>query len=128
LSFERRGEEPSFRAAMVSWPETKDVVADATSARFAGGGRTGFSSAPAAAARSVPMTTGVDGVSMGCLRWYIRDCDGDGRLLMIAERRESSEAMPLHAAYKDITAVMRAQGELTRIVRRLRPVLCYKGT
>jgi tRNA-splicing ligase RtcB len=32
------------------------------------------------------------------------------------------------SAYKDITAVMRAQGDLTRIVRRLRPVLCYKGT
>lgn len=28
-------------------------------------------------------------------------------------------------AYKDIHAVMRAQRELTRIVRRLRPVLCY---
>lgn len=32
------------------------------------------------------------------------------------------------AAYKDIHAVMRAQRELTRIVRQLRPVLCYKGT
>ncbi len=31
------------------------------------------------------------------------------------------------AAYKDIHAVMRAQRELTRIVRRLRPVLVYKG-
>jgi len=31
------------------------------------------------------------------------------------------------AAYKDIRAVMRAQKELTRIVRELRPVLCYKG-
>ena len=30
-------------------------------------------------------------------------------------------------AYKDIHAVMRAQRELTRIVRRLRPVLSYKG-
>jgi hypothetical protein len=30
-------------------------------------------------------------------------------------------------AYKDIRSVMRAQQELTRIVRRLRPVLCYKG-
>lgn len=30
-------------------------------------------------------------------------------------------------AYKDIHAVMRAQRELTRIVRELRPVLCYKG-
>jgi tRNA-splicing ligase RtcB (3'-phosphate/5'-hydroxy nucleic acid ligase) len=31
------------------------------------------------------------------------------------------------SAYKDITAVMRAQRELTRIVRKLRPVLSYKG-
>lgn len=31
------------------------------------------------------------------------------------------------SAYKDIQAVMRAQRELTCIVRRLRPVLCYKG-
>lgn len=30
-------------------------------------------------------------------------------------------------AYKDIQEVMRAQKDLTRIVRRLRPVLCYKG-
>lgn len=30
-------------------------------------------------------------------------------------------------AYKDIEQVMRAQRELTRIVRRLRPRLCYKG-
>ena len=31
------------------------------------------------------------------------------------------------AAYKDITAVIRAQRELTRVVRRLRPLLSYKG-
>jgi len=30
-------------------------------------------------------------------------------------------------AYKDIRAVARAQRDLTRIVRRMRPVLCYKG-
>jgi tRNA-splicing ligase RtcB len=30
-------------------------------------------------------------------------------------------------AYKDIGAVMRAQRELVRVVRRLRPVLAYKG-
>jgi tRNA-splicing ligase RtcB len=30
-------------------------------------------------------------------------------------------------AYKDIHVVMRAQRKLTRIVRELRPVLCYKG-
>lgn len=32
------------------------------------------------------------------------------------------------AAYKDIGAVMRAQRELTRVVRRLEPVLSYKGS
>ncbi len=32
------------------------------------------------------------------------------------------------SAYKDLGAVMRAQRELTRIVRRVRPVLAYKGT
>ena len=31
------------------------------------------------------------------------------------------------SAYKDIGSVMRAQGELVRIVRRLRPVLSFKG-
>ena len=31
------------------------------------------------------------------------------------------------SAYKDIGAVMRAQRDLTRIVRRLRPLLSYKG-
>jgi tRNA-splicing ligase RtcB len=31
------------------------------------------------------------------------------------------------AAYKDIDAVMRAQRDLVRIVRRVRPVVCYKG-
>ena len=30
-------------------------------------------------------------------------------------------------AYKDVAAVMRAQRALTRIVRRLEPVLSYKG-
>jgi len=31
-------------------------------------------------------------------------------------------------AYRDVDAVLRAQRDLTRIVRRLVPVLCYKGT
>jgi RNA-splicing ligase RtcB len=30
-------------------------------------------------------------------------------------------------AYEDVDRVMRAQAELTRIVRRLRPLLSYKG-
>jgi tRNA-splicing ligase RtcB (3'-phosphate/5'-hydroxy nucleic acid ligase) len=32
------------------------------------------------------------------------------------------------SAYKDIQEVMRAQKDLTRIVRRLRPILCFKGS
>ncbi|MEJ2540248.1 MAG: RtcB family protein [Gemmatimonadota bacterium] len=31
------------------------------------------------------------------------------------------------AAYKDVEAVMRAQRDLTRVVRRLRPLLVHKG-
>ncbi len=32
------------------------------------------------------------------------------------------------AAYKDIRAVLRAQRELVRVTRTLRPILNYKGT
>ncbi len=39
-------------------------------------------------------------------------------------RRLADEAP---AAYKDLDAVMRAQGDLVRIIRRLQPVLSYKG-
>src|SRR5262245_20107591 len=31
------------------------------------------------------------------------------------------------SAYKDIQEVMRCQRELTRITRKLRPILCFKG-
>lgn len=41
------------------------------------------------------------------------------------ERRLRDEAPH---AYRDIDAVMRAQRDLTRVVRRLRPLLSYKGT
>ncbi|MBX2796309.1 MAG: RtcB family protein, partial [Myxococcales bacterium] len=40
-------------------------------------------------------------------------------------RRDLVEEAP--AAYRDIDAVMRAQRDLTRIVRRLRPVISHKG-
>jgi tRNA-splicing ligase RtcB len=43
------------------------------------------------------------------------------------ERRADALRDEAPAAYKDIGRVMRAQSELTRIVRRLRPVLSYKG-
>jgi tRNA-splicing ligase RtcB len=42
-------------------------------------------------------------------------------------RRVDSLRDEAPAAYKDIEKVMRAQKDLTRIVRRLRPVLVYKG-
>lgn len=40
--------------------------------------------------------------------------------------RHLTEEAP--TAYKDVRAVLRAESELVRIVRRLRPVLSYKGT
>ncbi|HSZ58088.1 MAG TPA: RtcB family protein [Tepidisphaeraceae bacterium] len=43
----------------------------------------------------------------------------------IADPNAFREESP--AAYKDIRAVLRAEAELTRIVRRLRPLLSYKG-
>ena len=43
------------------------------------------------------------------------------------QRRWSSLLEEAPAAYKDIGKVMRAQQKLTRIERRLRPVLVYKG-
>jgi tRNA-splicing ligase RtcB len=58
------------------------------------------------------------------LRTFEREVEGvwfDRRLA----RRLVEEAP---SAYRDVGRVMRAQRELTRIVRRLRPVLSYKGT
>jgi tRNA-splicing ligase RtcB len=43
------------------------------------------------------------------------------------ERRADALRDEAPAAYKEVGRVMRAQAELTRIVRRLRPVLSYKG-
>jgi len=43
-------------------------------------------------------------------------------------RRAGSHRDEAPSAYKDIQRVMRAQKDLTCIVRRLQPVLCYKGT
>jgi tRNA-splicing ligase RtcB len=58
------------------------------------------------------------------LRQFEREVEGvwfDRRLA----RRLVEEAP---SAYRDVRRVMRAQRELTRVVRRLRPVLVYKGT
>jgi tRNA-splicing ligase RtcB len=43
------------------------------------------------------------------------------------ERRADGLRDEAPSAYKDVRRVMRAQSELTRIVRRLRPLLSYKG-
>jgi tRNA-splicing ligase RtcB (3'-phosphate/5'-hydroxy nucleic acid ligase) len=43
------------------------------------------------------------------------------------ERRADALHDEAPGAYKDVGRVMRAQAELTRIVRRLRPLLSYKG-
>jgi len=61
-----------------------------------------------------------NGISRSAFRRQLQHVFYDARL----EGKLLEEAP---AAYKDIHAVMRAQGELTRIVRRLAPVLIYKG-
>jgi RNA-splicing ligase RtcB len=43
------------------------------------------------------------------------------------ERRADALRDEAPGAYKDVGRVMRAQSELTRIVRRLEPVPSYKG-
>jgi tRNA-splicing ligase RtcB (3'-phosphate/5'-hydroxy nucleic acid ligase) len=56
-------------------------------------------------------------------RQLLREAEGVWFDHRIADRlREEAPS-----AYKDIGAVMRAQRELVRIVRRLRPVLVYKA-
>lgn len=42
-------------------------------------------------------------------------------------RRERALLDEAPSAYRDIGDVMRAQRQLTRVVRRLRPLLSYKG-
>jgi tRNA-splicing ligase RtcB len=42
-------------------------------------------------------------------------------------RRERDLVEEAPSAYRDVGAVMRAQRDLVRVVRRLRPLLCYKG-
>lgn len=59
-------------------------------------------------------------ISVGALKKQLRYVWFDDRMAA----RLVDEAP---SAYKDISAVMRAQRPLTRIVRKLRPLLCYKG-
>ena len=84
----------------------------------------------------------------GCVEAMSSSSHGAGRKLSRTAARKSVTRRQLHrqldsvwfdhrradalrdeapAAYKDIRAVMRAQRELTRIERELRPVLSYKG-
>ena len=84
----------------------------------------------------------------GCERSLCSSSHGAGRAMSRSEARRRIGVTELHrqlrgvwfdhrraealrdeapGAYKDIGRVMRAQSELTRIVRRLRPVLSYKG-
>jgi len=84
----------------------------------------------------------------GCLESLCSSSHGAGRRLSRSEAREKITTRQFHRqleavwfdhrradairdeapeAYKDIHAVMRAQRELTRIVREMRPLLSYKG-
>ena len=85
----------------------------------------------------------------GCARALRSSSHGAGRRMSRSEARRAVDPRQLErqmgevffdrrlssrlcdeapASYKDITQVMRAQRELTRIERRLQPVLSYKGT
>jgi len=84
----------------------------------------------------------------GCIEALRSSSHGAGRALSRHKARDKVSTRLLHqqmrgvwfdhrlagalreeapAAYKDIGAVIRAQKDLTRVVRTLRPVLCYKG-
>lgn len=56
-----------------------------------------------------------------------RQLEREMRGVWFDHRRAGTLRDEAPSAYKDIHAVMRAQRELTRIERRLRPVLSYKG-
>jgi tRNA-splicing ligase RtcB (3'-phosphate/5'-hydroxy nucleic acid ligase) len=85
----------------------------------------------------------------GCAAALCSSAHGAGRILSRSEARRRISAGKLHeqmrgvwydhrkadrlrdeapGAYKDIRAVARAQQELTKIERVLRPVVNYKGT
>jgi tRNA-splicing ligase RtcB len=56
-----------------------------------------------------------------------RDVLRELRGVLFDHRMASALREEAPSAYKDIDQVLRAQHELVRIVRRLRPVLCFKG-
>ena len=59
---------------------------------------------------------------------YDEEWDGEtGLITDVAKRHASDLRDEAPSAYKDIHRVMRAQGELVKVVRVLKPVLVYKG-
>lgn len=57
------------------------------------------------------------------------DCASRAQLVRLVRERLAMRLLEeAPSAYKPIANVMRAQKELVRIERRLRPVLTYKGT
>jgi len=57
----------------------------------------------------------------------VSDLEGQMHGVWFDHRRSRDLVDEAPAAYKDINKVMRAQKELTKIVRRLRPIVSYKG-
>lgn len=57
----------------------------------------------------------------------LRDAERAMRGVWFDQRRAVRLIEESPAAYKDIRTVMRAQKDLTRIVRSVTPILCYKG-
>jgi len=68
-------------------------------------------------------------LSRGAARAKVRRKDLARQLahVWIDPKTASKLADESPAAYKDLDSVMRAQRKLVRIVRRVRPILCYKG-
>jgi tRNA-splicing ligase RtcB len=57
-----------------------------------------------------------------------RDVSRELRRVFYDHRRSASLREEAPSAYKDVDAVLRAQAELVRVVRRLRPLLSFKGS
>jgi tRNA-splicing ligase RtcB (3'-phosphate/5'-hydroxy nucleic acid ligase) len=113
--------------------------------------RKGAASARAGEAGIIPGSMGAESYHVegrGCAESLCSSSHGAGRTMSRHEARQKVSMRELHrqlkevwidprvaeslreeapSAYKDVRAVMRAQRDLTRIVRKLRPVLCYKG-
>ena len=57
-----------------------------------------------------------------------RDVARELRRVFYDHRRAASLREEAPSVYKDVDAVLRAQAELVRVVRRLRPLLSFRGT